>query len=518
LGAIFISYRRSDSQGEAGRVFDDLVTHFGEHKVFIDVAGIEAGRDFRKAIEESVAQCDVLLVVVGPEWLNVKDQSGASRLNDPADFVRIETASALRRDIAVIPVLVRGAEMPRAEQLPEDLKGLAYRNCVELTHVRWKSDIQLLIEALRRLIRDSSQTGTRTGSNDAIVPAQPGTPHPEVTRPSKLENSSARIDPNVMQRVSRDLALHIGPIADIVVRRAASHCTSVEDLYLRVAEEIDSRDQRDKFLLGRSPIRATPLPEPVGAATLASHPSAALGNEGRLETAPAATGARRSSPRKYWLLISGGVVFVTLMLVLAARFGAGRGSNSSRTGQISQQETHNAEFPLVKTVPSAPPEEKSAKSDQPTPSEEKSAKSDQPTPSEEKSAKSDQPTPSEEKSAKSDQPTPSPATQATDENELLPPRRIRVSQEVSQDLLISKVVPAYPPLARQARIQGAVVFDADISAEGTVEALSAIRGHPMLVQAAIDAVKQWRYKPYVLNGAPAPVNTQIIVDFTLSVR
>jgi hypothetical protein len=89
----------------------------------MDVSAIEAGRDFRKAIEEGVTKCGVLLVVMGPEWLNAKNETGARRLDDPADFVRIETASALRRDIPVIPVLVRGASMPTAEQLPEDLKG-----------------------------------------------------------------------------------------------------------------------------------------------------------------------------------------------------------------------------------------------------------------------------------------------------------------------------------------------------------------------------------------------------------
>ena len=152
MGGIFISYRRSDSQGEAGRLFDDLVQHFGEQTVFMDVAAIEAGRDFRKAIEEGVAKCGVLLVMIGVGWLDAKDERGARRLDDPSDFVRIETASALKRDIPVIPVLVRGAKMPSAEQLPEELKELAYRNCIELTHARWKSDMQLLIEALRRLL------------------------------------------------------------------------------------------------------------------------------------------------------------------------------------------------------------------------------------------------------------------------------------------------------------------------------------------------------------------------------
>jgi hypothetical protein len=150
MRAIFISYRRNDSEGEAGRLFDDLVEQFGEDSVFMDVTAIEAGRDFRKVIDESVATCGVLLAIIGKGWLDAKDDTGKRRLDDPADFVRLETASALRRDIPVIPVIVRGATMPHADQLPDELKDLAYRNFVELTHTRWASDIQLLIAALRK--------------------------------------------------------------------------------------------------------------------------------------------------------------------------------------------------------------------------------------------------------------------------------------------------------------------------------------------------------------------------------
>ncbi|HVO82114.1 MAG TPA: energy transducer TonB [Terriglobales bacterium] len=96
------------------------------------------------------------------------------------------------------------------------------------------------------------------------------------------------------------------------------------------------------------------------------------------------------------------------------------------------------------------------------------------------------------------------------------PQRVRVSQGVSQGLLIRKVQPVYPPLARQARIQGNVVLQAEISKEGTIENLRLISGHPMLAPSAIDAVKQWRYKPYFLNGEPVEVETQITVIFSLS--
>jgi periplasmic protein TonB len=96
------------------------------------------------------------------------------------------------------------------------------------------------------------------------------------------------------------------------------------------------------------------------------------------------------------------------------------------------------------------------------------------------------------------------------------PQRVRVSLGVSQGLLIRKVPPAYPPLARQARIQGVVVLQAQISKEGNIINLQLISGHPMLAPAAIEAVKQWKYKPYLLNGEPVEVDTQVQVNFTLA--
>jgi len=96
------------------------------------------------------------------------------------------------------------------------------------------------------------------------------------------------------------------------------------------------------------------------------------------------------------------------------------------------------------------------------------------------------------------------------------PQRVRVSQGVTEGLLLHKVTPQYPPLARQARISGSVVLQAVISKDGTIQGLRLVSGHPMLAPAAIEAVKQWRYKPYILNGEPVEVDTQITVNFTLS--
>jgi hypothetical protein len=189
----------------------------------MDVAAIEPGRDFRKAIDQSVAACSVLLAVIGREWLEAKDAAGDRRLEDPNDFVRIELASALRRDIPVVPVLVRGAKMPHADQLPDDLKDLAYRNAVELTHARWKSDVQVLIRALGPYV-------DLAGPGPSAAPV------------------AAAIEAQTIQRVGRELAVFIGPIAEVVVKRAAKRCTSVEDFYGIAAREIEAEGDRARFL------------------------------------------------------------------------------------------------------------------------------------------------------------------------------------------------------------------------------------------------------------------------------
>ncbi len=178
MRAIFISYRRDDSEGQTGRLYDDLIMHFGEESVFMDVTGIEPGRDFRRAIDEQVSTCGVLLAVIGKNWLDAKEESGRRRLDDPSDFVRLEIASAIKREIPVIPVLVRGAGMPRAEQLPTDLTELAYRNAVELTHARWDSDVQILVKALRPHVelRQKDAIGKTTQPADRVPLAKKPVP------------------------------------------------------------------------------------------------------------------------------------------------------------------------------------------------------------------------------------------------------------------------------------------------------------------------------------------------------
>ena len=181
---IFISYRREDSEGEAGRLFDDLVRTFGDKSVFLDVAGIPYGRDFRKEIEKKLSGCGVLLAMIGPTWASSLDSDGLKRLDNPNDFVRLEIATALSRDIPVIPVLVRGAKMPRQDNLPPDLRDLPYRNSVELSHTRWNSDAALLNTALRQY---ASESGTASQSKPPKVTSPPGRdPHIAPRGGSKL--------------------------------------------------------------------------------------------------------------------------------------------------------------------------------------------------------------------------------------------------------------------------------------------------------------------------------------------
>lgn len=149
---IFISYRRDDSAGYAGRLLDYLIPHFGKKNVFMDISNIEPGEDFHEAIKRAIASCDVVLVMIGKQWLTISDEDGRPRLNNPKDLVRFEVATALALPrVRVIPVLVRDSHMPASQALPDDLKQLALRNAYELSDSRFQYDADELIQAIRRI-------------------------------------------------------------------------------------------------------------------------------------------------------------------------------------------------------------------------------------------------------------------------------------------------------------------------------------------------------------------------------
>src|SRR5271165_4894693 len=151
-GQIFISYRRDDASFPAGRIYDHLVTRFPQNQVFMDVDNLDPGIDFVEAIEGSVGSCEVLVAVIGQRWLTSADEKGRRRLDNPNDFVRLEVATALKRGIRVIPVLVERALVPESDQLPDDLKALGRRNALEISHNRFNTDVARLVKAIEGVL------------------------------------------------------------------------------------------------------------------------------------------------------------------------------------------------------------------------------------------------------------------------------------------------------------------------------------------------------------------------------
>lgn len=151
MSRIFINYRRQDTEGYVGRLYDHLAQHFHEDDIFMDVTSIEPGADFVKTLEDAVAACDVFIAMIGPQWLSAADGNGNRRIDQWNDFVRIEIASALKQDKLVIPVLVGRATMPSPVDLPEDLAPLARRNAIELSHKGFTREIEQLIATVKNV-------------------------------------------------------------------------------------------------------------------------------------------------------------------------------------------------------------------------------------------------------------------------------------------------------------------------------------------------------------------------------
>src|SRR5437762_2597019 len=168
MGTVFISYRREITAGEARALFNELLGKLGKNSVFMDVDSIALGRDFRGALQKTLESCDLMLVLIGRDWADVKDEEGRPRLHNPGDFVRLEIEAALKRDIVVTPILVQGAHMPAPEQLPAEIRDLVYRNGFELSHSRWESDFA---EMTRRLNLDIVKEGRRVEQPAATAAA-----------------------------------------------------------------------------------------------------------------------------------------------------------------------------------------------------------------------------------------------------------------------------------------------------------------------------------------------------------
>jgi TIR domain len=170
-GRIFMSYRREETAYPAGWLFDRLTDRYGSNQVFRDVDSIELGDDFVDEITSAVGSCDVLLALIGEEWVTITDANGRRRLDDPDDFVRLEIEAALTRRVRVIPILVGEATMPRADELPDSLARLVRRQALELSPARFDSDLGRLLKVLDRTLAE-----VRVAQEDAATTELPQAP------------------------------------------------------------------------------------------------------------------------------------------------------------------------------------------------------------------------------------------------------------------------------------------------------------------------------------------------------
>ncbi|HVQ15705.1 MAG TPA: toll/interleukin-1 receptor domain-containing protein [Vicinamibacterales bacterium] len=161
----FISYRRDDAAGYAGRLHEALENRLGRDRVFRDVDTLEPGQDFVEAIESRLAECRVFIAMIGREWLDARDAEGHRRLDQPHDYVRLELVTALeRRDVRVIPVLIEGATMPPVESLPEPVRPLARKQAVHLRDDAWDHDVDRLASAIADATATSSSRPSATST------------------------------------------------------------------------------------------------------------------------------------------------------------------------------------------------------------------------------------------------------------------------------------------------------------------------------------------------------------------
>src|SRR5215211_6655907 len=219
-GRIFICYRRRDARDLAGRIYDSLVTQFGEDDIFMDVDAIEPGLDFVQELTKAVASCDVLLAVIGHRWLTITDSAGRRRLDNPADFVRLEIETALQREIRVIPVLTEDATLPRADDLPDSIASLVRRQAVQIRFDRYRDDVSNLISTIKKAL----------GGGRLIKIDRTSEPEPMSNAPSEstkvpgmgIPSSGLGVEGRAAETVEPDL-IHVLRHDDTVLRVVFSH-------------------------------------------------------------------------------------------------------------------------------------------------------------------------------------------------------------------------------------------------------------------------------------------------------
>ncbi|NUQ63464.1 MAG: TIR domain-containing protein [Pirellulales bacterium] len=236
---LFVSYRRSDSD-ITGRICDRLQDAFGEESIFKDVDSLLLGHDFRHQLHAAVNACDLMLAVIGPKWVSLTDESGNRRLDHDEDFVRIEIEAALDRDIPIIPLLIHGASMPRAGELPETLRNLAYRHALEVHRdPDFGASVRHLIKQLERVLTSqparpvppSAKAGCeKTRAAAEVAGGRESESGEETTGLSDIaawdesENGKASEEPELTATVAH-MHQSVGTLADLILREGFAEKT-----------------------------------------------------------------------------------------------------------------------------------------------------------------------------------------------------------------------------------------------------------------------------------------------------
>jgi len=262
MAGVFISYRREDAAGWAGRLQNDLRHAMPANEVFYDIGSIEIGEDFVDVMRRALEWCAVVVVLIGPQWLKAKDEGGHRRLDDPEDWVRLEVVESLQRQgLRVVPLLVGGASMPRAADLPDPLKPLARRYAHEITDKRWDYDFTQLVQAL--------------GQITALAEAPPSAP-PQSGVPASGDGLTARVPAHSARMEERLVARKAVAESDAKARFQARLRKYATDPKARVAaieayvkEEGDPRFRPDAWYLPDDPMLGF-IEIPAGAFTMGS--------------------------------------------------------------------------------------------------------------------------------------------------------------------------------------------------------------------------------------------------------
>lgn len=248
--SVFISYRREDSGGYTGRLHDRLVDRWGADRVFLDIDNIPPGEDFVDAIDKTLDECILVLIVIGPRWLEVRGKDGNRRIDSDADFHRLEIQRALQRMVRIMPVLVGGARMPQQAELPSSLFALARRNAFELTDRRFNYDCTKLAESVDVVLADAARyEAERQVAEDKR--RREALRHQAEEKIRQETNEAKRKETEWREGQERKSREAVRQLADREVRQEAARQTAEKTRRQRVNERQDAEESRRQEAVGQ---------------------------------------------------------------------------------------------------------------------------------------------------------------------------------------------------------------------------------------------------------------------------